>query len=347
MRHWISTCAALVLAVAATNAWAADPKPTKNISDAAAKTLKDAYPTATVGATLLNVDRGLAVYYVTLTGDKSVSVAEVTAIAGTLMQGDLKLDQKDLPDAAAKAATGQAGDGAVFAAADKLDLRAEFLPKEYNSGANVKLMAMAKPATAYDVTFTKDGIKGIVRVDEGGKVLAPINWMKRASAVVPDGKLVIRVNFGCDVDYTDASGVVWAADRMYTKENKSGALDGRPHHRTNLTVLGTDAPFIYDSERDKEGQFRADVPNGLYTVRMHFCETWEGAKKPNLRIFGIKIQGVKVVDKMDLATQGWLTPFVKEWKDVEVKDGKLVIEPFSNNGMDQHPSVEAYEIVQQ
>ena len=70
------------------------------------------------------------------------------------------------------------------------------------------------------MTFVnKDGIKGVVRLDPDGKVLAPMNWMQRASAVVPPGKLVIRVHLGRIIDYTDRSGVVWSADRVYTKEN--------------------------------------------------------------------------------------------------------------------------------
>ena len=104
-----------------------------------------------------------------------------------------------------------------------------------------------------------------------------------------------------------------------------------------------------DPEKTTERAHRFDVPNGTYTVRIHFCETWEGAKQPNLREFGIKIQGTKVVDKMDIsgAAGGWMIPLVKEFKDIKVTDGKLVVEPFSNNGRDQHPSVEAYEVYAQ
>ncbi|HWB58065.1 MAG TPA: malectin domain-containing carbohydrate-binding protein, partial [Chthoniobacteraceae bacterium] len=75
-----------------------------------------------------------------------------------------------------------------------------------------------------------------------------------------------------------------------------------------------------------------------------------GARKPGLRVFGIKIQGQLVADKMDLSGNpegGWLVPFVKEYKDIEVTDGKLLVEPFAENDKDQHPTVEAYEVIQQ
>ena len=269
-----------------------------------------------------------------------------------VLQGGLKLKQKSLPDAVAKAAATAAGKGAKFSSADKLDILADFTPKaEYATKTQFKLGSVTPPVTAYDVTYVnKDGVKGVVRLAPDGTVIAPMNWMKRASAVVPKGKLVIRLNFGCPVDYTDQSGVVWKADRVYTKENGFGALAGRPAMRLNLTVQGTDAPFLYDSERDKEGAAQFDVPNGKYTVRIHFCETWDGARNPGLRVFGIKIQDKQVADHMDLSGDpagGWLVPFVKEYKNVEVTDGKLVVEPFAQNDKDQHPSVEAYEVIQQ
>ncbi len=360
MNLWTLSCTALLLALAVQFALAADPNAPANplapptlpsptvLPDAVTNTLKSAYPSATIGKFLLNMDRGVPVYYVNLSGDKSVSTAEVTAL-GVLMQGDLKLTQKDLPAPVASAATTAAGDGAAYASADQLSLRAEFSPQKYNSGAKYSLLPLTTPVTVYNVTFTRAGTKGVVRLDPAGKILTPINWMKHAAANVPPGKLVIRANLGCNIDYTDASGIVWSADQKYTKENKWGFLDGRPHYRFGLIVPGTDAPFIYDSERDKEGAYRFNVPNGTYTVRIHFCETWEGAKQPNLREFGIKIQGKELVNKMDIsgAAGGWMIPLVKEFKDIPVTDGKLVVEPFSNNNRDQHPSIEAYEVFAQ
>ena len=352
------TCAALMVAVASLTLFAGDsapkddrPRPAAALPDACIQAVKAAYPNATLGEFKINVDRGVYVYNIPVTGDKNVGSVEIAATKGILMQGELAVTEKNLPDAVAKAAAAAAGTGATFSSAEKLDLYAQFdiSNKPYNSGAKVTLVALAKPVTVYDVTYTKDGTKGVVRLDADGKALSPINWMKRASADVPAGKLVIRVNLGCSVDYTDLSGVVWSADRDYAKDTKWGALDGRSHYRTNLTILGTDAPYIYDSERDKEGKYRFDVPNGTYTVRVHMCESWEGAKQANIREFGFKVQGKELVNKMDIAgaAGGWLIPLVKEFKDIAVTDGKLVIEPFSNNNRDQHPSIEAYEVYAQ
>ncbi|HWB60193.1 MAG TPA: malectin domain-containing carbohydrate-binding protein, partial [Chthoniobacteraceae bacterium] len=292
---------ALALAFAVHNLLSAPPKnqvASPTLSDEATQAIKAAFPDATIGAAKLNIDRGLQVYYVGLTGDKNVDSVEVTALAPVMvLQSSLKVEQKDLPDAVAKAGEIAAAarapdgpattpqilevvvaekDGVKFFSAEKITIDADFTPKkEYSTKTQYKLAALDKPETAYELTYTnKEGVKGVIRLDPGGTVISPMNWMKHDAAVAPDGKLVIRLNFGCPVDYTDLSGTVWKADRVYTKENGFGALGGRPAMRLNLTVQGTDAPFLYDSERDKEGAARFDVPNGKYTVRIHFCETW-------------------------------------------------------------------------
>ena len=78
------------------------------LSDEAAQAIKVAFPNATIGAAKLNMDRGLQVYYVELTGDRSVSSVEVTATAPAMViQAALKLEQKDLPAAIAEAAVVQ------------------------------------------------------------------------------------------------------------------------------------------------------------------------------------------------------------------------------------------------
>ena len=43
-----------------------------------------------------------------------------------------------------------------------------------------------------------------------------------------------------------------------------------------------------------------------------------------------------------------MKPLVKEFKDIEVTDGKLLITPHGNfGGNDKHASIEAYEVIQQ
>lgn len=361
MNYLRISCAALALALSAQTLFA-EPVDEKmvpappTLTDEGAQAIKKVFPNVTIGASKLNMDRGIEAWFVNVTGDPSVDTVEVaagsaqTTVPVMVMQSSLKQEQKDLPEAVAKAADAAAGEGAKFLKAEKLQIFFEFTPKKYDSeGAHYKLVPLSGPTTAYDVTYVNgDGEKGVVRLAPDGTVINPMNWMKHAAAVVPPGKKVIRINLGCVADYTDESGVVWAADRPYNKANGWGTLGGRAHTRVGLVVQGTDAPFIYDSERDKEGAARFDVPNGTYTLRIHFCETWPEASKPGFRLFNINIQGKRVVDKMDITgpAGGWMKPYVKEFPDIQVTDGKLVVEP-SGAGNDRHASIEAYEVIQQ
>ena len=359
------------------------------LTDEGAQAVKKAFPNVTIGASKLNMDRGIEAWFVDVTGDPTVSTVEVSAGSAQIkvlpvmvVQSSLKLEQKDLPEAVSKAATGASSpsdadslhSSSKFLGAVKLQIFADFKTKNgksYDSeGANYQLVPLSQPLTAYDVTFERDGLKGVVRVDPDGKIINPMNWMKHAAADVPAGKLVIRANLGCVADYTDLSGVVWSADRMYPKKQGGkqpadaapaqpgivwGGLGGEPHGgrqhtRTGLVIQGTDAPFIYDSERDKEGQFQFDVPNGTYTVRVHFCETWPDGAKKGSRPFAIDIQGKTIVPSMEIAQEagGWMKPLVKEFKDIQVTDGKLLITPHGNfGGNDKHATIEAYEVIQQ
>jgi hypothetical protein len=72
--------------------------------------------------------------------------------------------------------------------------------------------------------------------------------------------------------------------------------------------------------------------------------------KPGSRPFAIDIQGKTVVPSMEIAQEagGWMKPLVKEFKDIQVTDGKLLITPHGNfHGNDKHASIEAYEVIAQ
>ena len=89
------------------------------------------------------------------------------------------------------------------------------------------MVALDTPITAYDLTYDNAGTKGVVRIDAKGVVINNMNWLSHAAAVVPPGKLVIRVNLGCVIDYTDESGTVWLADRMISRKAAGPIRNGR------------------------------------------------------------------------------------------------------------------------
>lgn len=153
----------------------------------------------------------------------------------------------------------------------------------------------------------------------------------------------IRVNCGAYEPFTDQHGRVWLADQELYSGGQWGADDGMTVERTYLQIDGTDIPQIYQYERYSMGSYVFNVPNGKYTVRLHFAETYEGITEPGMRVFSVSIQGQTVLKDLDLYQRcGPNKAFVQEYKAVEVKDGKLVI-GFTPNI--ENPEINGIEII--
>lgn len=165
-----------------------------------------------------------------------------------------------------------------------------------------------------------------------------------AAPTPPTGKrLEIRVNCGAYEPFTDKHGRLWLADQELYSGRQWGADDGMTVERTYLQIEDTDIPQIYQYERYSMGSYVFNVPNGKYTVRLHFAETYEGITEPGMRIFSVSIQGQTVLKDLDLYQRcGPNKAFVQEYKAVEVKDGKLVI-GFTPNI--ENPEINGIEVI--
>ena len=105
-----------------------------------------------------------------------------------------------------------------------------------------------------------------------------------------------------------------------------GADDGSTFDREGVGITGTEIPRIYETERYSMGSYKFTVPNGKYTVRLHFAETFDGITGPGERVFSVSVAGQEVLKDLDLfKTVGFLKPLVKEYKGVSVENGQLVI----------------------
>jgi hypothetical protein len=142
------------------------------------------------------------------------------------------------------------------------------------------------------------------------------------------GKLAIRVNCGDPKEYTDAAGVKWLPDQEYSAAAKFGAVGGKTIVREGLTVAGTKSPEVYQTEHYAMSAYRFDVPDGKYTVRLHFAETFNGVQAAGGRTFSVKIQGKEAIKDLDVFKEagGFAKPLVREFKGVQAADGKLMIE---------------------
>jgi hypothetical protein len=163
------------------------------------------------------------------------------------------------------------------------------------------------------------------------------------AAPAPVARTAIRVNCGATESYTDKAGNTWAADQEWAAGRTWGADGGLTVDRTGLGITGTDAPHVYELERYSMDAYKFTVPNGKYTVRLHFCETFEGITAAAQRVFSVSIAGREVLKDLDIFKEagGSLKPLVKEFKGVSVENGQLVI-GFTPNI--QNPEINGIEI---
>lgn len=160
-------------------------------------------------------------------------------------------------------------------------------------------------------------------------------------------KVAIRVSAGSEKEYVDESGTKWMADQVFAPDKSWGAVGGMTVRRVNLkTIAGTKAPDVYLTERYSMTAYQFMVPNGKYTVRLHFAETFEGITKEGERIFTVKIQSKPVLTDFDVfkTAGGFAKPTVQTFKDVVVTDGKLVIDFVPKV---QNPEINGIEILPQ
>jgi hypothetical protein len=212
-----------------------------------------------------------------------------------------------------------------------------------------------KPTTTPKVETPKTVTTPVAPKTSEKGITAPASTMS-ARAVAPKGpsvppaagkavagKTVIRVDCGARQAYTDKNSVVWSADQAYNATRKwgyvSSAGDVASHPMEALDAL-------YGTERWGMTSYRFDVPDGKYTVRLHFAEIYELIAAPGIRIFTVSLQGKPVLEKFDITKDagGFGKVVVKEFKDVAVTDGKLVI---GFEKIAEFPTIQAIEVLGQ
>ncbi|MCX5675803.1 MAG: malectin [Planctomycetota bacterium] len=159
------------------------------------------------------------------------------------------------------------------------------------------------------------------------------------------GKVLYRVNCGDTKEYVDQAGAQWLPDQDFKEGAKYGAVGGMTVTRTGLTVACPKAPQVFTTEHYSMDKYQFAAPNGKYTVRLYFCETYDGIKAAGERVFTVKVQGKEALKDLDVFKEagGFAKPLVKDVKDVAVTDGKLVIE-FTPKV--QNPEINGIEILQ-
>lgn len=155
-----------------------------------------------------------------------------------------------------------------------------------------------------------------------------------AALVAADARPTVRIKAGVTAPLKDETGVEWQAD--------SGFSGGETIERPGLEIANTKTPSLYRAERYSMSGFKWKLPNGNYTVKLHFAETYEGIYAAGERVFSFNVEGkeFKGFDVWEKAG-GALRAYV-ESVDVEIKDGQLDI-TFTHQV--ENPEINAIEIL--
>ena len=144
----------------------------------------------------------------------------------------------------------------------------------------------------------------------------------------------VRIKAGYFSSFKDSEGNTWLPDQAFT--------GGETIERLDLEIANTKDPMIYRAERYSMTGFSYPVPNGKYTVKLHFCETFEGIMGPGERVFSFNVEGHEFKDFDVWAKTGGHQRAYIETVPVEVKDGKLDV-TFTPNV--ENPEINGIEIL--
>lgn len=143
-----------------------------------------------------------------------------------------------------------------------------------------------------------------------------------------------RVKAGSAVPFKDSSGNIWLPDQGF----EGGDVVERPE----LAITNTKDQGLYQSEHYSMTAFSCKLPNGKYTAKLHFAETFEGITGPGERVFSFNCQGHEFKDFDVFVKAGGAAKAYIETVPVEVTNGVFKIDFVENV---EHPQINAIEII--
>jgi DNA-directed RNA polymerase subunit RPC12/RpoP len=154
------------------------------------------------------------------------------------------------------------------------------------------------------------------------------------TAVLKSPQPTICIKAGPSDPFTDSEGKVWLPDQ--------GFVGGQTANRPDAQIANTKSPAIYRSERYSMTSFSYPVPNGKYTVKLHFAETYERIIGPGQRVFSFNVEGHEFKDFDVWAKAGGALRAYVETVSVEVTNDELDIS-FTPNV--ENPLINGIEII--
>ncbi|MGD8786162.1 MAG: malectin [Phycisphaerales bacterium] len=182
------------------------------------------------------------------------------------------------------------------------------------------------------------------KVDAKTEIVTEAKTEVETAAKPETPKFVLRVNCAAYDPYTDKTGNLWLPDQYYEGDNTWGVVDGMTADRGDLGITDSDAPKIYETESYMMSAYKFKVPNGKYTVRLHFAETYDGIMDEGERVFSVKINDKVVLEDFDPYKEaGFQRPIVKEFKDITITNNKELAIGFESDI--ENPEINGIEIL--
>lgn len=158
------------------------------------------------------------------------------------------------------------------------------------------------------------------------------------------GKLKpIRVS-AHDSDFVDENGIKWSGDQYY--------IDGRNLASVPQTA-GAKVPELYRDDRVGNFSYAIPVPEGSYTVKLHFLESFSNrsvatafCKGAGCRVFDVTCNGTMLLHDFDIyqAAGGEFRPVVKTFHGLHPNgQGKLLISFSPKEGYAEIAGIEVAE----
>jgi hypothetical protein len=192
---------------------------------------------------------------------------------------------------------------------------------------------MSKPAVAATAPVAPAPAPAVTAPVAPAAPAAPTALAVVASPPAP--VTAIRIKAGATAPCTDSSGNVWLPDQ--------GFVDGDTVDRgSDVQIANTQDQALYRSERYGMSSFSYKLPNGKYTVKLYFAETYEDVTGPGQRVFSFNVAGQEFKDFDVWAKAGGAKRAYVETVKVEITNGKLDITFITNI---QSPEINGIEII--
>lgn len=176
------------------------------------------------------------------------------------------------------------------------------------------------------------------RQESTAETPAPASSVQPAPPLVSaPGNSIFRVNAGASQPFTDSAGNVWLPDQGF---DGGDTIDRDP----DTAIANTHDPALFLTEHYGMNFFSCKIPNGNYTVKLYFAETFEGITGPGQRVFSFNVQGHEFKDFDVWVKAGGPYRACVETVPVEVTNEVFRIDFTSQI---ENPEINAIEIIPQ